>query len=202
MGNHLTDVEFGQILALRNEGYTIKKIHEKTSIPMTTIYESLVRFKKRKDFIRKKGSGRPNKLTYQNKAHLEKILEKQPKLSAPKLNKEFENKTRIAVSDNTVRNELKKSGFIASRTISKPLLTKKHKISRFGICEEWAILPDSFWEDVIFSDESKFNLHNPDGNFHIWKNPKKSSSSSNFKDRKSTRLNSSHSGESRMPSSA
>ena len=42
---------------------------------------------------------------------------------------------------------------------------------RFEICKEWAMWPIKRWNNVLFSDESKFNLFNSDGRTMIWRSP-------------------------------
>jgi hypothetical protein len=52
-------------------------------------------------------------------------------------------------------------------------LSKKHRERRIEVCTKWVFKPDSFWDEVIFSDECKFNLFNADGNAKIWREPGK-----------------------------
>ena len=68
-----------------------------------------------------------------------------------------------------MRNYLKSAGFFAGKMISKPKLSKVQKSNRLAICKSWSMKSGDFWDDVIFSDESKFNLKNSDGQHFICK---------------------------------
>ena len=44
---------------------------------------------------------------------------------------------------------------------------------RKNICSQWILEPDYFWENIIFSDECKFNLYNSDGCSYVWRESNK-----------------------------
>jgi transposase len=169
----LTSVDFGRILMLNEEGFSIRKIEEKTSIPKSTIAHFLKRVKKRGSIERRVGSGRPSLMENTELTILREIHKNNQKISAPKLNKIFSEKTDIKISTQTIRNSLNKLGVFASRLIRKPLLSKKNISSRFDICIKWSYRPDAFWKTVIFSDECKFSLFNSDGIQYVWREPGK-----------------------------
>jgi transposase len=169
----LTPVDFGRILILNEEGFSIRKIEEKTSVPRSTIAHFLKRTRERGYMERKVGSGRHSLLGDAKLKVLREIHKNNRKISAPKLNKIFSEKTNITVSTQTIRNSLNKLGIFASRSIQKPLLSKKNILSRFDICTRWSYRPETFWETVIFSDECKFNLFTSDGIQYVWREPGK-----------------------------
>lgn len=55
---------------------------------------------------------------------------------------------------------------------SKPNLTKKHKEARLKFAEEHMHWGD-LWQNVIFSDEKKFNFDGPDCYSFYWHDLKK-----------------------------
>jgi hypothetical protein len=87
------------------------------------------------------------------------------------LNEIFKKKINCLVSDETMRKFLIYLAFGAFYMAKKPLLSKRHKDRRVRIREKWLFKPDSFWNDVIFSDECKFNLSNSDGCVKVWREP-------------------------------
>jgi Transposase len=117
----------------------------------------------------KKGSGRPSLVNKSDLEIIREIHKKNPKISAPKLNNIFREKTNCTISDETMRKNLVYLGFGAFYIAKKPLLSKRNKNLRIEICTKWSFKPDSFWDEVIFSDECKFNLFNSDGRIKVWR---------------------------------
>jgi hypothetical protein len=60
-------------------------------------------------------------------------------------------------------------GFFAYKALNKPLISPNNKISRYRICQGWLMMPNNYWDQVIFSDECKFNLITSDGVNYIWR---------------------------------
>jgi transposase len=168
-----TEFESGKIVAYREQGFSIRKIAEMMEIPKSTVSDLLKRYSERGFYGRKKGSGRSSLFKSEHQTVMRKILDKDPKISATKLTRKLQEKTSLIISDDTMRRELKKDGFMAFSPITRPLLSQKNKNARFGICMEWVCKPDKFWDEVICSDECKFNLRNSDGSSDIWRKPGK-----------------------------
>ncbi|KAH9181309.1 hypothetical protein AeNC1_016715, partial [Aphanomyces euteiches] len=63
------------------------------------------------------------------------------------------------VSPETVRRQIRETGMNGRATIKKPYLSKANKKRRLDFAREYHLLPASYWEKVVFTDESPFNLH-------------------------------------------
>lgn len=72
-------------------------------------------------------------------------------------------KTGVDISGRTVRRRLQNGGLSARRPKKKPLLTKKMKKKRLEFAESHEHWTSNEWWNVIWSDESKFNLFGNDG---------------------------------------
>ena len=101
------------------------------------------------------------------------LYNKNPKISAPKLNKLFENRCGKQISNKTMRRSLKKLNIHAYSRLKKPFLSNKNIVFRRKFCSRWILKSNEYWKRVIFTDESKFNLYNSDGCNIVWKEPKK-----------------------------
>ncbi|KAF7692177.1 Transposable element Tcb2 transposase [Cucumispora dikerogammari] len=75
----------------------------------------------------------------------------------------------LSVTGRTVMNYLKSDSFYAGEPVSKPRLSQVQKNKRLEICREWSFQNNEFFNNVIFSDETKFNLKNSDGQTFVWK---------------------------------
>ena len=64
----------------------------------------------------------------------------------------------VNVSSKTVLRRLKEDGFVSRLLQAKPPLKPHIMAARFAFARKYRKMPLSFWEKVIFSDESKFEL--------------------------------------------
>lgn len=157
------------IIYLYEQNFSIRKISKELEKPYTTIRDFIVKYKCTNSLERKIGSGRPKLLSSKQKQNLVNLKEKNNLLSSTKLKEILKKEANLNLSASTIRNYLKELGYYAGKLVSKPLLTEKHKNKRFEICKEWSFSASEFWNNVIFSDETKINLFNSDGQFFVWK---------------------------------
>jgi hypothetical protein len=104
---------------------------------------------------RKKGSGRPKKVT---KTHLEMIrrqILKYPSMTSSDLRQTVPK--LASLSDRTIQRSLQKHLNMLSRCAAqKQLLTEKMKKKRIAFCKAYKDWPPKQWEKVMYSDESTF----------------------------------------------
>lgn len=119
---------------------------------------------------RKVGSGRPEIVSCLSSEKIRVILRHDPKISAPKIAKILQEENLFVGSVQTIRNHLKKSGLFSFSIAKKPKLSKLQKVKRLEFCYKYSTKPETFWKNVIFSDECKFNLKCSDGRIKVWRN--------------------------------
>jgi hypothetical protein len=72
------------------------------------------------------------------------------------------------ISDQTVRNRLRQSGLRSRRPLKGMELKLRHRIARL----QWALARlrwrRNTWQNIMFSDESKFNFKFSDGRLRIY----------------------------------
>ena len=78
------------------------------------------------------------------------------------------NTHKLIVSNQTIRNILKKGHGKSRVKHLKPFLKLQHKKARLKFARLMIEKPFSFWESTVFTDESKYNLYGPDGNKRVW----------------------------------
>ncbi|GFS91726.1 hypothetical protein TNCV_1492861 [Trichonephila clavipes] len=61
-------------------------------------------------------------------------------------------------SAETVQRVLRKAGYNGRVARKKPLIGKRNRVKRLKFAKEHILKPQQFWNEVIFSDESKFNI--------------------------------------------
>ena len=156
---------------LRNEGFTYKYISEKLNIPLTTCKDVCRRKLKYSSHLNRPRTGRPKALSERDVRQIKKEAASQKNFSTDKL-AEMMKKTKIAdVCSKTIRNALNGENLHGELKLKKPCLTKKNIKARFEFAKRYVNKPISFWKGVLWSDETKINVHGCDGRRYVWKKP-------------------------------
>ena len=74
-----------------------------------------------------------------------------------------------SVSADTVRRAIKKAGYNARTARKMPFLNKINRKKRIDFANEYKNKTNEFWDKVIFSDESKYNIFGSDGRHLVWR---------------------------------
>lgn len=116
---------YSTVLAFREMGLTIREVSKKVAIPISTVGFILKKYEKQASFKRVVGSGRLNVFNEITIKEILHFLKMDPKISAPKLNMKVKEAIGVSISDQTIRNYLKKNDFKACTPSKKPFLSKK-----------------------------------------------------------------------------
>lgn len=160
-----------RVITLFQAGKKLIEISKELSISYYTVQKIVSRYKKTGTTERLKGSGRTKKLSDTSIVLIKEKISKNPKLSLSKLNSIVLEKTGIVVSKETIRRELNLNNYTSRAAALKPLLTKKHIDARLCKALEWSRWPFRKLKQIVFSDESRFNLFNNDGRVRVWRLP-------------------------------
>ncbi|GBO06481.1 Transposable element Tc1 transposase [Araneus ventricosus] len=96
-------------------------------------------------------------------------IRKNPRLSAVKLATELKKRFVIEVSPETVRRVIRSYGYNSRVARRKCFVNEGIRKVRMDFAK--SMLDISFWESVIFVDESKFNIFGSDGRIGVWRKP-------------------------------
>jgi transposase len=150
--------EKASILAWRRDKIPIKVIAERLGRHKASIHRFLAHSKtvpKEEIFARKKGSGRPRKMTPEKLGALERQIKKYPMMTTVELKQTVPNLD--GVSDRTVQRSLTDYLKMPSRSAAlKPLLTDKMKKKRLQFARAYSHFTAEDWSRVMYSDESTF----------------------------------------------
>ena len=111
----------------------------------------------------KKIPGRPQKLDKGYQLQIKRMLASDPFISAPDISAELLRSSNIKVTPETVRKTIIKLGYRSRVPRKKPLVNLVNRKKRLAFAYEYQNASSEFWENVIFSDESKFNIFGSDG---------------------------------------
>ena len=76
---------------------------------------------------------------------------------------------RRPISGQTVRNRLRERGIRPRRQYVGPVLQPRHRLARTNWAQRHRNWPRHQWANVVFSDESRFTLHNKDGRVRVYR---------------------------------
>jgi transposase len=153
----LTIEEKATIIVYRKTGMKTKDIIARTGRNTTTITRVVAASRELQNSgipERKKGSGRPRKVTKIILKSLERQIDKYPTMTASQLRATVPE--AAVLSHHSVQRDLQKDLKMPSRVAAlKPLLMEKMK-KRLTFCQKYKHWTAADWESVMYSGESTF----------------------------------------------
>lgn len=162
----LSDSERNLILKWSKEG---TKIAERLEISRQVVSYVLKTYDSTSLSSRKHLSGRKSKLTMKEIKVVHDIAEKNRRISAPKLQNLVAEVVGKQVSSKTIKRYLALDGLKAAIPRRVPLIKPPNKKKRLEFALKYIHKPKSFWESVIWSDETKLNLFSSYGRTWVWR---------------------------------
>jgi transposase len=159
-----------QVVVLKEQGIANKEIVAATGLSVRAIQYINKNVKQTHSFKDRPRSGRPPKLTDRNKRTIARMVKKKETSTATAISKALKSSHQITVSPDTVKRSLKSFGYACRIKKKKPRLTEKHKKARLAFAKKYESWTSDDWKNVIWSDESKFNLLTSDGKEYYWTN--------------------------------
>lgn len=154
---------------LRSQGFSLREVAAKLGVHFSTVSKHVL--PQESSEARTKCAGRPLLLARRVRALLVRWFEAGLTLTTTDAINQLQKVYGIKASRQTIARILKCRGLKNYARPLKPRLLPKHKKDRRNFARIMRHAPESFWENVIFTDESKFNLHGPDGTKRGWRRP-------------------------------
>ena len=158
-----------QAIGLFKGGSSITKISQILQINCSTLHYIIRKWKSIKTTKNLPRQGRPRLLSARGKRQLKSIVKRNRTSNLRCLTRLFNKGKPKNVSGKTISRNLHAMGFWARRACKKPLVStanQKKRLAFYNKCKSWG---PSDWKNVIFSDESKFNLIGSDGRKRVWR---------------------------------
>lgn len=155
------------------KGKTQQAIADSLHMKRSTVRDILLRFNKEQRIENIPRTGRPRKLTPREERNIVRKVKKNPKVSAPTLTAAYHAETNKQVNPETVRRVLRRAGYNGRIARRKPYINERNRKKRLLFARANVGKKISWWQDVIFCDESKFNVFGSDGMERVWRKPNK-----------------------------
>ena len=126
-------------------------------------------YKKTKSVQNIIGQGRKGQTTvYLDRAIQRKIKADRRKSASP-VKAVIETEFGIIISEQTVHRRLHEAGFKGRVARKKPYVDKTNRMKRIQHAKKYREQSVYFWDQVLWTDESKFNLFGSEGRVMVWR---------------------------------
>lgn len=147
------------IVARFNSGVSIKQICRELNLLRQTVHYQINKHKRTNSVQNLPRKGKKRKTTLKEDRHILREFTKNPALTPKSLELEMKSLQKSSVSERTIRRRLKEYNF-GTYTVRKiPFISPKNKLKRFKFAREYVNKPLSFWNKVLWTDESSFEFH-------------------------------------------
>lgn len=155
----LSQIQRNEIVIKYHAGISVQSLSIFYKVPRQTIYYQINKHKLRNSTDNLVRKGRPRKTTpRQDRLILQKFKEDvliTPKTASMEVKKDY----GISISRKTVERRLKEANFATYVARPIPFISPKNKLKRLAFAKSFVNKPQSFWEQILWTDESSFEYH-------------------------------------------
>ncbi len=150
------------IIRLKKQNKPIREIAKTLGVAKTTVWNIL---KKKERTGELSNTKRPGKTTENNCGDDRRILSlvKKPPFTTVGQIKNTLQEVGVCVSKSTIKRRLHQSEYRGFTTRCKPLVSLKNRKARLEFAKRHLKKPSQFWNNILWTDETKINLYQSDG---------------------------------------
>lgn len=157
------------VIKLFNQGKTYAQIAEAINRSRTTVFNIVQRYKKFHTVLNKPRTGRPPKLSVREQRKIVRHVQANPLVTASEITAQLKEDLGKHVHVRTVRRVLNRTGYNSRTPRRKPFVSTANQKKRLQFANEFITKGTEFWDNVLWSDESKFNIYRTDGRTRVWR---------------------------------
>ena len=159
MPKELSEGIRGQIVALSGEGLSQRRIAEKIKVSKRAVQRTLKRYRESGLYCSKQRSGRPRATTSKEDHYIKTTSLRNRTATAGNIQAVLNETRTKPVSRSPVKRRLVEGGLKGRVAVSKPLLRSQNKQKRLLWARKFKDYTKKDWENVLFMDESKFEIY-------------------------------------------
>ena len=158
------------IIDLKNKGKSLREIGEIVGRSHNTVKNIIDKYDEHQTLENLPGAGRPKILSSTDERAVVREVRENPTSSAVKISETMSETLARPVSASTIRRVLHRSGLHGRTPRRKPLISKVNQCKRMNYAKKYESEPPSFWENILYTDESKFEIFGTKKPPKIWRN--------------------------------
>jgi transposase len=177
---NLTRDECAQAVVLAEEGWSYRRIGERFGVSHTSVSRMVQRYRETGDYIRRVGQGRHRTTTPAQDRFLRVLTLRQRFVTTRMLQSQLENVEGIRISIETIRQRLRKDNLQPRIPVRGPAIPMNNRRTRLHFAREhhnWVVAD---WENVLWTDESRFCLYTCDRRVRVFRRPNERYAQCNF----------------------
>ncbi|GBL85210.1 Transposable element Tc1 transposase [Araneus ventricosus] len=160
------------IIFHHSSGKSVRSIAKLVNLSHSTVQYVMKRFKEENRIGNKVREGRPAKSIKRDQRFIIGKFVKNPRLDALKVSAEFNEKFSTSISPETVQRVLRASELHGRSARRKFFVSAKNRKLSLSFAKSTLNKPETNWNNVLFADESKFNIFGSDGRILVWRTKK------------------------------
>lgn len=156
---------------MNKQNLSQRQISEVTGIPRSTVQSVLKRYQQG-NILNKRRIGRPKILNHCEERYLVICAKAHPDKSAREILFSIATFSGKYLSVEMVRRTLRNNGYNRHVARKKPWIGEKNREKKLEFAKHYVNEDENFWNTVIFSDESKFEIFNTSKRKIVWRKPR------------------------------
>ena len=148
----------------------VKKVSEILNFSRGNVRNAIAHFKKHKTFDNVQ-SEKPRKTTSADDRRIVNLSKRDPFLTSTQIRAQMEANYGVNVSSQTIRRRLQEKNLNGRIARKKPMVSTKNIKKRLHFAKDHIHKSNSFWNTIVWSDKSKFNVFGSDGRPYVRRPP-------------------------------
>jgi len=176
----LSEPEVARLVTLIEEGYSQRAVAIQMGVSQSVVSRAYARYQETNGYKRRPGQGRHRVTTLRDDRAIVRQVRHEPFNNANIVARNFPNRRQQQqqqrqrqrlrnISSRTVINRLRETGLHARHPNRVPMLTARHRRARLAYANAHRGWTLKQWGNVLFTDESRFNLYGSDRRPLVWR---------------------------------
>ncbi|CAF3935129.1 unnamed protein product [Rotaria sp. Silwood1] len=159
------------VIKHHRNGDSIRDIVKKVDLPRSTVHSIIQKWNATGSIINRIGRGRKRLTSSRIDRIIHRKIISNRRTSASRVSLDLKNNYETDMTPQTIRNRMHEIGYNGRIARKKPLIKKSNRYKRVLWAREHLSKSKEFWNSVLWSDESKFNIFGSDGRQVVWRQP-------------------------------